>query len=45
MAAKWPLTRAALVLVAALLPFGPFVMDWQMKRFAQEYDERAAARP
>jgi integral membrane protein len=42
-AARWPLTRAALILVAALLPFGPFVMDRQMKRFAQEFDERAAA--
>jgi integral membrane protein len=43
-AAKWPLTRAAIVLGAALLPFGPFVMDRQMRRFAQEYNDRATAR-
>lgn len=30
---RWPLTRAALMFVAALLPFGPFVMD---RRLAQE---------
>lgn len=42
-AAKWPLTRAAMLLVAALLPFGPFVMDRRTKRFAREFeDERTA---
>jgi integral membrane protein len=25
--ASWPLTRAAQLLIAALLPFGPFVVD------------------
>jgi integral membrane protein len=30
-AAKWPLSRAALIFGAALLPFGPFVIDRRMK--------------
>ena len=35
--ARWPLGRAALVFVAALLPFGPFVVDRRMKRYEQEF--------
>ena len=34
--AKWPLSRAALLFVASLLPFGPFVLDRRMKRWEQE---------
>jgi integral membrane protein len=34
--ARWPLGRAALVFVAALLPFGPFVIDRRMKRYDAE---------
>lgn len=30
MSTNWPLKRAALVFVAALLPFGPFVLDRRM---------------
>ena len=41
-AARWPLRRAALVFVAALLPFGPFVVDGRMKRYEREFDAPAA---
>lgn len=37
--AKWPLGRTALVFVAALFPFGPFLLDRRMKEW-----ERAALR-
>ena len=40
--AKWPLGRAALVFVAALLPFGPFVVDRRVKRYDEEYRRRPA---
>ena len=30
MSTQWPLKRAVLVFVAALLPFGPFVLDRRM---------------
>ena len=42
-AAKWPLERSALVFVAALLPFGPFVIDRRIKRYAEEHRARAGA--
>lgn len=35
--ARWPLGRAALVFVASLLPFGPFVVDRRMKQYEQEF--------
>lgn len=35
--ARWPLSRAALIFVAALLPFGPFVVDRRMKRYTEEF--------
>jgi integral membrane protein len=38
--ARWPLGRAALIFVAALLPFGPFVVDRRMKEYAQEFAAR-----
>ena len=41
--AKWPLARAALVWIAALLPFGPFVVDRRMKSYEQEFEARRAA--
>lgn len=28
---RWPLTRSAMVFIAALLPFGPFVIDRRLK--------------
>lgn len=35
--AKWPLSRAALVFVAALIPFGPWLVDKKMRAFAREH--------
>lgn len=35
--AKWPGSRAVLVLIAALLPFGPFVIDRRMKQWEAEF--------
>ena len=35
--ARWPAARAAVVFVAALLPFGPFVLDGRMKRYAAAF--------
>ena len=34
--AKWPLSRSALLFVAALLPFGPFLLDGRMKQWEKE---------
>ena len=34
--ARWPLARAGLVFVAALLPFGPILIDRRMKGFEAE---------
>lgn len=31
MAGRWPWSRVALVFVAALVPFGPFLLDRRMK--------------
>jgi hypothetical protein len=39
-AARWPIVRGALVFVAALLPFGPFVIDRRMKGYAEEFQAR-----
>ena len=40
MVARWPLARGALIFVAALLPFGPFVVDRRMKEYAREFAAR-----
>ena len=37
-AARWPAGRGVMVFVAALLPFGPFLVDRRMKRYAEEFD-------
>jgi integral membrane protein len=39
-AARWPLRRGAVVFVAALLPFGPFVLDRRMREYAAEFERR-----
>ena len=38
--AKWPVGRGALIFVAALLPFGPFVVDRRMREYEREFDGR-----
>ena len=35
--ARWPVTRTALVFIAALLPFGPFVVDRRMAGYDEEF--------
>src|SRR4051794_20850140 len=35
--ARWPVGRAAGVMVAALLPFGPFVWDRRMREYEREF--------
>ncbi|MGB7157415.1 MAG: DUF3817 domain-containing protein [Tepidisphaeraceae bacterium] len=34
--ARWPMGRGAMVFVAALLPFGPFVIDRRMMGYEEE---------
>lgn len=34
--ARWSLRRGALVFVAALVPFGPFLIDRRIKNYASE---------
>jgi integral membrane protein len=41
--AKWPVGRGALIFVAALLPFGPFVVDRRMREYERDFDARHAA--
>ena len=41
--AKWPLGRTALVFVAALVPFGPWLVDGRLKGYEQEYLDRGTA--
>jgi integral membrane protein len=36
-AAKWPVLRAVPVFIAALLPFGPFVIDRRLRRDEAEF--------
>ena len=33
---RWPLSRGALVFVAALIPFGPFLFDRRIERYESE---------
>jgi integral membrane protein len=44
MVAKWPMSRGALVFLAALVPFGPFLIDRRMLGYDAEFRERQAAR-
>ena len=36
-AASWPARRTGLIFLAALLPFGPFVVDRRMKQYRDEF--------
>jgi integral membrane protein len=36
LSARWPFSRTALVFVAALLPFGPFLLDRRMREWERE---------
>jgi integral membrane protein len=38
--ARWPMLRSAAVLVAALLPFGPFVMDRRLRSYEADFRQR-----
>ena len=38
--AGWPLSRCAMVFVAALLPFGPFVIDRRMAEWSNAPDHQ-----
>ena len=40
--ARWGLNRGVLVFVAALLPFGPFVVDRRMLSYDEEFRTRKA---
>ena len=37
LAARWPLLRGAVIFIAALLPFGPFLLDGRMARYEMEF--------
>jgi integral membrane protein len=36
---RWPMRRGAMVFIAALLPFGPFVMDRRMRVYEAELSQ------
>ena len=36
LAARWPITRGMLIFVAALLPFGPFLLDRKLAPWQAE---------
>jgi integral membrane protein len=39
-AGAWPIGRAAVVFIAALVPFGPFVLDRRMREYEAELSKR-----
>jgi integral membrane protein len=41
--AKWPLTRGTLVFIAALVPFGPFLIDRRFTEYEVEFRSRTSA--
>lgn len=43
--ARWSIVRAAVVFIAALLPFGPFVIDRRMRDYEAEFDAACAGQP
>lgn len=40
--AQWPILRCAVIFIAALLPFGPFVADRRMGQWEAEFQNRVA---
>lgn len=42
--ARWPMSRGAMIFVAALLPFGPFVVDRKMQAFEEEFQQQRGVR-
>ena len=36
--ARWPVSRVAPIFVAALLPFGPFILDRRMAAYEEEFN-------
>ena len=42
--AKWPFLRSLMIFVAALLPFGPFVVDRRMLAYEAEFKNQALAK-
>jgi integral membrane protein len=38
--AKWPIPRCAVIFIAALLPFGPFIADRRMAQWEAEFQRR-----
>lgn len=47
--AKWPIWRAALIFLASLIPFGPWLVDRRIKGYEAEYfrgrTTRSASQP
>lgn len=41
--ADWPISRAAPVFAAALIPFGPWLIDRRLVHYEQEYQSRRDA--
>lgn len=42
--ARWPIGRAILVFIAALLPFGPFIVDRRLGGYEDEFERGTKAR-
>ncbi|MBA4147583.1 MAG: DUF3817 domain-containing protein [Verrucomicrobia bacterium] len=43
--AKWSLKRGALIFIAAIVPFGPFLIDRRVKGYEKEFHESRTASP
>jgi integral membrane protein len=41
--ARWPLSRGALVFLASIIPFGPWLVDRRMHEYAREHRVRKQA--
>ena len=45
MVARWSIGRAAAVFIAALLPFGPFIIDRRMRDYEAEFEGSRSVQP